>query len=139
MALKIIGERDENQITPTTWTFYFFDKSAAGHARIVRVNGGKVAKTGDDYVDLATPYSDSAILPEDQIQKDSTDALQIAQGLIPGVTVSSSEFTLMQQKNSVPMWKVTLWTRNSNGEEHKLGEVILLAEDGTLISKNLKP
>jgi len=137
--LKIIGKRDDNQITPTTWTFYFFDKSATGHARIVTVNGGKVVKTGEDLVDFAAPYSDSAVLPEEKIQKDSADALQIAQGLIPGVPVTGSEFTLMQQKNSVPMWKVTLWTRNPDGEEHKLGDVILLAEDGTLISKNLKP
>ena len=109
--LKIIGPRDETQITPTTWTFYFFDKSAAGHARIVTVNGGNVVKTGEDLVDFASPYGDWAVLPEDQIQKDSTDALQIAQALIPGVPVTGSEFVLMQQKNSVPMWKVTLWTQ----------------------------
>jgi hypothetical protein len=45
----------------------------------------------------------------------------------------------MQQKNSVPMWKVTLWTRNANGEEHKLGDVTLRAENGTPNSINLKP
>jgi serine/threonine protein kinase len=134
-VLKIIGQRDGTQITPTTWTFYFFDKSAAGHARIVKVNGGNVVKTGEDLVDFASPYGDWAVLPEDQIQKDSTDVLQIAQALIPGVPVTGSEFVLMQQKNSVPMWKVTLWTRNSNGEEHKLGDVVLLAENGTLIKK----
>jgi hypothetical protein len=137
--LKIIGKRDETQITPTTWTFYFLDKSAAGHARIVTVNGEKVTKTGEDLVDFASPYAESDVLPEEQIQKDSTDALQIAQGLIPGVTVIGSEFTLMQQKNSVPMWRVTLWSRNASGEEHKLGDVILLAENGTLIKKNLEP
>jgi serine/threonine protein kinase len=137
--LKIIGARDDNQITPTTWTFYFFDKNAAGHARILTVNGGKVVKTGEDLVDFASPYSDRAVLPEDQIQKDSTDALQIAQGLIPGVTVTSSEFSLLQQKNSVPIWKVTLWTRDSSGEDHKLGDVTLLAESGIVFSKNLKP
>lgn len=137
--LKIIGKRDDNQITPASWTFYFFDKSAAGNARIVTVNGGRVVKTGEDLVDFASPYGDGTVLPEDKIQTDSTDALQIAQGLIPGVPVTSSEFTLMQQKNSVPMWKVTLWTKAANGEEHKLGDVTLLAENGTLISKNLKP
>jgi len=137
--IKIIGKHDDNQMTPSAWTFFFFDKGAAGHARIVTVNGGKVVKSGEDLVDFASPYSDSSILPEDKIQKDSTDALQIAQELIPGVAVSSSEFTLIQQRNSVPMWRVTLWSKNPNGEEHKLGDVILLAEDGTLISKNLKP
>jgi serine/threonine protein kinase len=137
--LKIIGKRDETQITPTTWTFYFFDKSAAGHARIVTVNSGKATKTGEDLVDFASPYGNSDVLPEEQIQKDSTDALQIAQGLIPGVTVTGSEFTLMQQKNSVPMWKVTLWSKNADGEEHKLGDVTLRAENGTPNSINLKP
>jgi hypothetical protein len=137
--LKIIGNRDEAQITPSTWTFYFFDKGAAGHARIVKVSGGQVIKSGEDLVDFASPYSDSAVLPEDQIQKDSTDALQIAQALLPGTPVASSEFTLMQQKNSVPMWKVALWTKNADGEQHKLGDVTLLSENGTLISRNLKP
>jgi serine/threonine protein kinase len=137
--LKIVGNRDEGQVTPTTWTFYFFDKGAAGHARIVKVSGDQVIKTGEDLVDFASPYNESAVLPEDQIQKDSTDALQIAQGLVPSVQVTSSEFTLMEQKNSVPMWKVALWTKNDHGEEHKLGDVTLLAENGTLIRKALNP
>jgi hypothetical protein len=37
------------------------------------------------------------------------------------------------------MWRVTLWTRNANGEERKLGDVILLAENGTVIKNDLKP
>jgi serine/threonine protein kinase len=136
--LKIFGRHDAGQITPTTWTFYFYDKGAAGHARIVTVNDGQVTKTGEDLVDFASPYTDSSILAEDQIQKDSTDALQVAEALIPGVTVSSSEFTLMQQKNSVPMWKVALWTKNAEGEEHRVGEVTMLAQNGTVILNSLK-
>jgi serine/threonine protein kinase len=136
--LKITSKRDENQVTPTTWTFYFFDKDAAGHARIVSVSSGRVVKTGEDLVDFASPYSDSAVLAEDQIQKDSTDALQIAQGLVPGTTVSSSEFSLVQQRNSVPMWKVALWSANGEGGERRLGDVTLLAQNGTVITNNLK-
>ena len=137
--LMILGKRDATQVTPSTWTFYFFDKSAAGHARIITVNGGKVIKTGEDLVHFASPYTDQSVLAEDQIQKDSTDALLIAQSFIPDVTVTSSEFVLMQQKNSVPMWKVTLWAKNTSGEEHKLGDITLLAENGTLIRKELNP
>jgi serine/threonine protein kinase len=136
--LKVLGRHDENALTPSAWTFYFYDKGAAGHARIVTVSGGQVAKTGEDLVDFASPYSETSILAEDQIQKDSADALQVAQGLIPGVPISSSEFTLMQQKNSVPMWKVALWTKKPNGEERRLGEVTMLAQNGTVILNNLK-
>ena len=137
--LKIIGKRDDYLVTPATWTFFFYDKAAAGHARIVTVNGGKVVKSGEDLVDFASPYNEQSILPEDKIGKDSSDALQIAQALLPGVTVTGSEFALSQQKNSVPMWKLTLWSKAANGEEHKLGDITLLAENGTLISRNLKP
>jgi hypothetical protein len=52
--------------------------------------------------------------------------------------VTGSEFALTQEKNSVPMWRVTLWTKDGD-DERKLGEVMLLAENGTLIRKNLKP
>ena len=136
--LRVLGRHDTNALTPSAWTFYFYDKGAAGHARIVTVSDGLVTKTGEDLVDFASPYNESSVLAEDQIQKDSTDALQIAEGLIPGIAVTSSELTLLQQKNSVPMWKVALWTRKPDGEERRLGEVTMLAQNGTVITNTLK-
>ena len=125
-------------LTPATWTFYFYDKAAAGHARIVTVNGGKVVKLGEDLVDFAAPYTEQMVMPEDQIEKDSSDALQIIEGLIPDTQIMSSEFTLAQRKNSVPMWMVSVWGKGTNGEDRKLADVTLLAENGTVIQKNLK-
>jgi serine/threonine protein kinase len=136
--LKIVGKKDDAEVTPTVWTFYFFDKTAPGHARIITVSNGKIIKNGGDLEHFAAPYNEQNILPEDKVLIDSSQALQIAQGLIPDVKISSSEFILMQQKNSVPMWKVTLWSKEGD-DERKLGDVTLLAENGTLISKNLKP
>jgi hypothetical protein len=136
--LKIIGRHSESEVTPSTWTFYFFDKTAPGHARIITVSNGKIIKNGGDLEHFAAPYSEQNVLPEDKVMIDSTQALQIAEGLIPGVTITGSEFVLLQEKNSVPMWKVTLWTREGD-DDRKLGDVMLLAENGTLIRKNLKP
>ena len=136
--LRIIGEREPGQITPANWKYYFFEKSASGNARIVTVSEGKTVKNGEDLGDFATPYQEQHVLPEDKLLIDSTQALQIAQGYFPGVTISSAEFALMQQKNSVPMWKVTLRARTTDGEERKVGDVTLLAENGTLISKHLR-
>ena len=62
--LRIIGKREPSTITPRTWTFYFFDKSAAGHGRIVTVTDGRVVKSGEDFVDSLTPYSEQVVLPE---------------------------------------------------------------------------
>jgi serine/threonine protein kinase len=137
--LKVSSKHDPDLITPATWTFFFFDKEAAGHARIVTVKDGAVVKNGEYPLAFASPYTDADILPEDKLQKDSTDALQIAESLIPGATVTSSEFTLVQQRNSLPLWKVTLWTKNASGEEHRLGDVTLRADNGALGAINLKP
>jgi hypothetical protein len=135
--LRIIGERDANAATPTTWKFYFYDKSAGGHARIVTVADGRVSKSGDDIVDSLTPYSQDLVMPEGEVQKDSTDVLQIALGALPDLQVSGSEFTLMQQKNSVPMWKVTVWGKTTTGEEKRL-EATIMAETGSVISHVVK-
>jgi hypothetical protein len=136
--LRIIGERDPTSITPTTWKFYFFDKNAGGHARIVTVTDGRVVKSGEDLVDSLTPYDEDLVMPEDQVQKDSTDVLAIAQAQVPDVAVNGSEFLLSQVKSSVPMWKVTLWGKPAGSDERKLAEITLLAETGTLI-RDVKP
>ncbi|HEX4139794.1 MAG TPA: serine/threonine-protein kinase [Candidatus Methylacidiphilales bacterium] len=131
--LRIKGERNPASVTPTTWVFYFYDKNAGGHARIVTVTDGRVVKSGDDVVDSLTPYDEDLVMPEGQVQKDSTDVLAVAQAQVPDATATGSEFLLMQQKNSVPMWKVTLWGKTAGGDERKLSETTLLAETGTPI------
>jgi serine/threonine protein kinase len=137
--LRIVGQRDPNSVTPTTWKFYFYDKNAGGNARTVTVTDGRVVKTGDDIVVSLTPYTEDLVMPDASLQKDSTDVLQIAQAQVPGATVNGSDFLLLQQKNSVPMWKVTLWGRTpGDNDERKLGEITMLAETGTVI-RNVKP
>jgi serine/threonine protein kinase len=131
--LRVIGERDPGSVTPTTWKFYFYAKGSGGHARIVTVTGGRVVKSGDDLVDSLTPYDEDLVMPEGQVQKDSSDVLAIAQAQVPDAAASSSEMVLLQQKNSVPMWKVTLWGKAAGGDDRKLTETTLLAETGTVI------
>ena len=136
--LRVIGEREPGSLTPRTWKFYFYDKAAGGNARIVTVTDGRAVKSGEDIVDSLRPYDEHLVMPEGQVQKDSSDVLAIAQSLVPGATVNGSEFVLMQQKNSVPMWKVTLWGTASTSDVRKLDEVTLLAETGTVI-RDVKP
>jgi outer membrane biosynthesis protein TonB len=135
--LRIRGKRNERQITPTIWTFDFFDPEAAGHARIVSVADHQVVDNGERLTYIISPYTPANVLPEDII--DSTQALQIAQQLIPSVSVSSSQFVLDQEKNSAPFWTVTLWAKNPQGEDVELGNVVILAEKGDVISNSLRP
>ena len=135
--LRIRGKRDPGQLTPTTWTFEFFDPHAAGHAQIVSVRDHRVVDNGERVTYFITPYTKANILPADII--DSIQALDIAQQQIPGVQVSSSEFALSQEKNSAPFWTVTLWARNPQAEEVELGDLVMLAEKGDVISNHLQP
>jgi hypothetical protein len=84
-----------------------------------------------------SPYTTANILPPDII--DSIQALQIAQQLIPSVRVSSSEFSLSQEKNSAPFWTVVLWALGPDGDEVELGTVTILADKGDVISNTLNP
>jgi serine/threonine protein kinase len=135
--LRIRGKRDPGQLTPTTWTFDFFDPHAAGHAQIVSVRDHRVVDNGERVTFIISPYTKANILPADVI--DSTQALDIAQQQISGVQASSSEFALSQEKNSAPFWTVTLWARNTDAEEVELGDVVMLAEKGDVISNHLRP
>ncbi len=135
--LRVRGKREEGQLTPTLWTYDFFDPKAAGHARIVSVREGRVVDNGERVTYFISPYTPANILPEDLI--DSTQALQIAQQLVPAMAVTGSQFMLNQEKNSAPFWTVRLWAKNSQGGEVELGSVVILAEKGDVISNTLKP
>ena len=137
--LKIVGKRDaSNQATPGTWTFYFFDKNAQGHARIVTVSNGHATRKGEDIADALTPFHEIHILPENTLTIDSTQILQIAEGLMPGVTASNSQMELAQNK-SIPTWKIVLWAKAPNGEEEELGNATILAASGEPSANNLHP
>ena len=139
--LKIIGKRDKSEITPAAWTFYFYDESAARNARIVTVKDHKVVKNDDTLFDTdhLLSYKPQEILPNDKLTTDSSQALLTAQGLLrTGVMASSSEFELTQ-KNSIPAWKITLWAKNKDGEDEKLGTVTILVEKDVVSASTLKP
>jgi hypothetical protein len=135
--LRIRGKRSAAQLTPTTWTFDFFDQHRPGHARIVSVSDHRVVDQGSRVTFSLSPYTTANVLPPDIL--DSTQVLQITQHLVPSVEVSSSEFALSQEKNSAPFWTVTLWARNAQGEEVEIGDAVMLANKGDVISNTLKP
>jgi serine/threonine protein kinase len=142
--LKIIGKRDNSSVTPATWTFRFYDKSVSTtNARDVTVADGKVVKSGSDLLDgghflpYVLSYSEKDILPNDKLLTDSGQALATAETLLPpGVTPSATQFELVQ-KDSIPMWKITLWAKDANGDEHQLGTVSVLAEKNIISGNGL--
>lgn len=147
--LQAMGTREPGEVVPTTWTFSFYDATAPHNSRIVTVSDHRVMKKNDGFMRslldsfpgsnlLFGAKREADILPEEKLVIDSNQALQVAAGLVPGVTISSSQFILMQEKNSVPTWRVELWARDDNGGEKSLGFVKVLAEKGDPIFSTLK-
>ena len=135
--VRVRGKKSDTQLTPSLWTFEFFDPKAAGHARIVSVSDHRVVDNGTRVTYFISPYTEANVLPDGII--DSTQVLQIAEQLIPNVAISGSEFVLNQEKNSAPFWTVTLWAKNPQGESVELGNVVILADKGDVISNTLRP
>jgi len=146
--LRIIGKRDKSEAVPTTWTFYFYDKNVSStNARVVTVTGGKVTKNSSVIVDATHPFpwifssDEKEIIPNDKLAVDSSQALQTAQALLPeGVTITGSEFELTQKDSvpPIPVWRVTLWAKNKEGEDQKLGAVTILAEKNVVSESTLR-
>lgn len=146
--LKIVGKRDKSELTPTTWTFYFYDKNVSStNARVVTVAGGKVVKSGPLIVDTTHPLpwlfssDEKEILPADKLLTDSTQALAKAEELLkPDVIVSSAEFELTAKDSFpvTPVWKVTLWAKNKDGEGKEIGTVEILAKENVVSENHLK-
>jgi serine/threonine protein kinase len=137
--LKAIGRREPGSPLPLTWTYYFYDTSATGNARFLTVRGGRVVKDGQDLPVALSPWHSDDIVAEDKLRIDSDAALAAAQALIPNVPITSSQFELTRPKNSAPMWRVTVWAKDSDGQEQEIGTVQILADTGYVLRNDLKP
>jgi hypothetical protein len=136
--LKIIGPRDPSSPEPRTWTFYFYDTSVIGNATYRTVRDGKVVRDGQAITGAVFPWHDADVLPEDKLRVDSSAALATAETLLPGVAISSSKLELTRQKDTAPIWNVTLWARDASGSQQELGTAEIVTDTGYVFRNDLK-
>jgi serine/threonine protein kinase len=132
--LKIIGYRSENSPSPRRWRFYFYDTSATGNATYRTVRGGRIVSDGEAITGAVFPWHEGDVIAEDKLKVDSGAALAAVQALIPNTPISSSAFELVRSKNSAPMWKITIWIRDHDGQEDEIGTAQVLTETGYVLS-----
>jgi hypothetical protein len=135
--LKIIGPRDSSSPEPLTWTFYFYDTGAIGNAISRTVRNGKVVHDGEAITGAVFPWHDDDVLPEDKLRVDSSAALATAETLLPGVAISSSKLEVTRQKDTAPIWNVTLWARDSAGNQQALGTAEIVTDTGYVFRNGL--
>jgi hypothetical protein len=136
--LKIIGRRSENSPVPRSWTFYFYDTSATGNATYRTVRNGRITRDGEAITVAVFPWHQSDVIDEGKLKIDSDSALAAAQALIPNTLITSSQLELRWPKDSTaPIWFLTLWARDRDGQEVGIGTVQVLADTGYVVRKNL--
>ncbi len=137
--LKVIGRRTENSPAPRSWTYYFYDTSAIGNATHVTVRNNRVINDGEAITAAVIPWHQSDVVDESKLKVDSSQALAIAQALIPNTPISSSQFELRYPRDSTaPIWFLTLWAKDHDGQEVEIGTVQVLADTGYVLRKSLK-
>jgi serine/threonine protein kinase len=136
--LKIIGRRDPSSPEPVTWTFYFYDTSVIGNATYRTVRDGKVVRDGQAITGAVFPWHDDDVLPEDKLRVDSSAALATAETLLPGVAISSSKLEVTRQKDTAPIWNVTLWARDASGNQQELGTAEIVTDTGYVFKNGLQ-
>ncbi len=138
--LKIIGRRTEGSPAPTSWTYYFYDTGATGNATYRTVRNGRVVRDGEAITVAVFPWHLGDVIQEDKLKVDSSAALATAQALIPNTPISSSQFELKWPKDSTaPIWLLTLWAKDHDGQEVEIGTVQILADTGYVLRKSLEP
>ncbi len=136
--LKIIGRRTENSPAPVSWTYYFYDTSATGNATYRTVRRGRIVRDGEAITVAVFPWHQSDVIAEDKLKIDSSAALAAAQALIPATPISSSQMELRWPHDSTaPIWFLTLWARDHDGQEVEIGTVQILADTGYVLRKSL--
>jgi hypothetical protein len=136
-VLEIRSEKSVASIVPTVWEVIYFDPTATFKAVEVKFGGGKM-------LDVKRPmrvFRGKETLDLSKLKIDSDKAIQIAikEPVLDKLTVQSTSARLERGETGTPVWKVRIWAaklRNPNAQAN-LGEVILSAEDGTVIKDNL--
>jgi hypothetical protein len=144
-VVQIRSEKSVASLTPDIWFIVYYDPDATLKAVEVKFGAG-VKMDVKRPMRLLEPISNAdAPLPPDKLKIDSDRALNIAikQPLLEKLTLKSSRLVLERRSlNDVtPVWKIRLWAAKiaHPNENADIGEIMLSAEDGTILMSDLKP
>src|SRR5437667_10949348 len=145
---KIVQIRSEKSIgglTPDIWHIVYHDPDATLKAIEVKFGGGKKMDISRPLRLLEPIVKGDEPLPKDKLKTDSDAALDIAckEPLLKKLTLKASRLTLTRRSHddSTPVWKVRLWAAKLKhpADDADIGEVIISAEDGKVLTSDLKP
>lgn len=144
-VVQIRSEKSVASLTPDIWYVVYYDPDATLKAVEVKFGAGQKMDVKRP-VRLLEPITkaDEPLSPE-KLKIDSDKALDLAkkEPLLGKLTLKASRLVLARRgmDDATPVWKIRLWAaklENPN-DNADIGEVIISAEDGTVLKNDLKP
>jgi hypothetical protein len=143
--VQIRSEKSVGTMTPDIWHVVYYDPDAALKAVEVKFGAGKRMEVKRPVRLLEPIIRANEPLPKDKLKIDSDKALDIAskEPVLVKLTLKASRMLLERRgfDDATPVWRIQLWAaRFSNpADTVDVGEVVLSAEDGTLLKSDLHP
>jgi hypothetical protein len=144
-VVQIRSDKSVGNLTPNLWYIVYYDPDATFRAVEVKFGAGAkmdVKRTAR----LLEPIANAdEPLAREKLKVDSDKALDIAtkQPLLEKLTLKASRLVLERRgiDDHTPVWKIRLWAAKlkNPGDTADLGEVVVSAEDGTVLKSDLRP
>ncbi|HYV27398.1 MAG TPA: hypothetical protein VFA77_07685 [Candidatus Eisenbacteria bacterium] len=142
--VQIRSEKSVGTLTPDLWHVVYYDPDAALKAVEVKFGAGKKMEVKRPVRLLEPITRANEPLLKEKLKIDSDKALDIAskEPVLGKLTLKASRMVLERRgfDDAAPVWKIQLWARLSNpADSVDIGEVVLSAEDGTVLKSDLHP
>ena len=144
-VVQIRSEKSIGSLTPDIWYVVYYDPDAASKAVEVKFGAGKKMEVKRPLRLLEPITKADEPLAKEKLKIDSDKALDIArkEPLLRNLTLTVSRLVLERRSSDddTPVWKVRLWAARlkNPAENADVGEILISAEDGTVLKSDLKP
>ena len=144
-VVQIRSEKSVGSMTPDIWYVVYYDPDAVLKAVEVTFGAGKKMDVKRPVRLLEPILKADDPLPAEKLKIDSDKALDIAKSepLLAKLTIKASRSVLERRSldDATPVWKIRFWAAKlkTPNEDADVGDVVISAEDGTVLKINLKP
>jgi hypothetical protein len=141
---KVVQIRSEKSIagtTPTIWFVVYYDSTATFKAVEVKFGGGKMLEVKRPFRLLEPVTGSDQPLDLNKVKLDSDQAIATAlkEPILDKLTITATSAKLERGEGGLPVWKIRVWAaklRNPK-DQADLGEIVLSAEDGSVLKNSL--
>jgi hypothetical protein len=141
-VVQIRSDKSIGSTVPTIWYIVYYDPTATFKAVEVKFGAGRMLDVKRPMRVLEPITGAQQPLDLSKLKIDSDKAIQVAlkEPLLDKLNVQATSARLERGEGGVPVWKIRVWAaklRHPN-EQADLGDIVLSAEDGSVLKNNLR-